>query len=241
MFLAATSMVMSLGKSQVIWDAIPFFEFIQFPWRWLSSGVIWLSLGASYIVFFIGNRGVKIGVMSVILLTSLVTSWWLFQPEKYLENADSLYYADGDRIQTHMSNILQDYIPIQMAAKLDENPKPPLPLVLTSTNPEYEVLAERTHQKLIRTRFSEDGEIELAVANFPGWYAELDGQTVQINEAERGNIQINIPKGEHVLGVAFGSTPVRQVSDGLSAASWLILFFVVLSRHQPHEKIRTHD
>ncbi|GAG29030.1 unnamed protein product, partial [marine sediment metagenome] len=40
------SMLMATFKSQFIWDAIPLFEYVQFPWRYLSLIVVFASIMA---------------------------------------------------------------------------------------------------------------------------------------------------------------------------------------------------
>ena len=97
-----------------------------------------------------------------------------FKPESYLDDPQKMYYTDAKRIRHEMSGILPDYIP----QNLVDEPEPVDQLILSKHPDEYEILVDRTHQKLVRTDFNEDAQLDLAVASYPGWKAEINGQKV---------------------------------------------------------------
>jgi len=161
---------------------------------------------------------------------------YMFQPEGFLDTAESLYYVDPYRIQTHMSGVLQDYIPVQMSPEIKLNPQGQ-PRVITNLGvDEYEVLVNRSQEKLLLTKFSQPTTMELAIADFPGWYAELDGQPLNHTQNAVGAIQLQIPSGEHRVGIVFGSTPLRAASDTVSAVSLIVLLFLFIK-----PRLLSHD
>ena len=64
---------------------------------------------------------------------------------------------------------------------------------------------------------------------YAGWQAVLDGVPTNIEPSEpHGFITVRVPAGQHNLQIYFGSTPVRQISEGVSwlaLASWPPAYF----------------
>jgi len=224
--LLGLSLFMTLLRSQPVWDAIPLLSFIQFPWRWLSGAILFLSLFAGAGVGLITKASWRYALGAVLTLTMIVFNWNYFRPESYLDDASSLYYTDPQRIQQHMSNILNDYVPVQMPDQL----VPPSSLVLQPAAPEPppSLMINRAHEKLLITDFPQETMLEFAMANFPGWRAELDGEPLEIGTTQAGLITVTVPKGEHKLGIIFGSTPVRTISDTITLAAVVILLFLLI-------------
>ena len=73
---------------------------------------------------------------------------------------------------------------------------------------------------------------------FPGWRAWVDGTPVPVGvapaipeqQARPGFIVVDVPPGEHTVGLAFGPTPARLLGEGLSLLSVLVLVSLPL-RH----------
>jgi hypothetical protein len=230
--LVGVSVLMTLEKSKLIWDQVFLLPYIQFPWRWLGGAIVFLSVLIGSVVTFIPVKHFRYGWAALLSVILIVCNWGYFQPELYLSDANALYYTDETRIQEHMSKVLNDYIPSQMPFE----PKPPTNLLFSTAhqaNP-IEVLVDRGHEKLIRTDFSQSALVEIAIGDFPGWQVEVDGQPVAKTTSSRGLISLTVPQGQHLVGVYFGSTPVRQVSDMISGLSLLIFLYLVIDLKTRH-------
>jgi len=58
---------------------------------------------------------------------------------------------------------------------------------------------------------------------FPGWQAYVDGAAVPGSPSPpKGLIEVAIPAGRHDVKLAFGSTPVRDLANGLSLLTWAL-------------------
>lgn len=243
--LLVVSLYMTLEKSLWLWQSLEFFSFIQFPWRWLGPAVMWLSLLVAITPALIPRLPWRYGVTVVLVGVMMIGSWSYFVPEQFLDNAEALYYDDLVRVQTEMSEILPDYIPIQMSDSLAQNPQPRTSLVLNPPLvPEMpvttEVLIDQSHQKLLKTNFPEPTVLELHMADFPGWEVEIDGQVVPKQTTSLGTIAVEVPAASHLVGVRFGETPVRQVADIISVISLVVILYLVLEP-LPLARRRHHD
>ncbi|OIP74441.1 MAG: hypothetical protein AUK08_01500 [Candidatus Pacebacteria bacterium CG2_30_36_39] len=229
--LTLFTLFMSLLKSQFVWEQIEIFKFIQFPWRWLSSAIVFLALLLGSISWLFTNVIVRAWVAGIVVVISVIGSVGFFRPDFYLDNPVDFYYTDPSRIRNELSGILPDYI----SSDMEEKPSIiPDQLIINHEDldaEKYDVLVDRTHEKLIKTSFSTPTKLELAVATYPGWKTEIDGQWWNNSKGVVGNIQIEAPAGEHLVSLRFENTWLRTYSDLISLFSWLILIYLFLPKN----------
>jgi hypothetical protein len=237
------TLFMSLLKSKFLWDVLPLISFAQFPWRFLGPGTVFAGLMVGASVLMIKKKNLRYGwVIFAVLLTMINAKY--FQPESFMTNNDDLYYTDADRIQREMSGILPDYIPVGLDEKIVQ---PVTRVTCTVFNEPLEqycddrlsIVIDRVHEILVSTKSMDSETIHFAVTDFPGWKVEVDGQPVEKKVSEWGTIMVEIPPGEHMIGVYFGSTPVRLWSDIVSALSLVILVGLLVPTTKPLGK--KHD
>lgn len=213
------SLFMTLGKSQFIWDAVEFLKYIQFPWRYYAVMVVFLGLAATLSLQFLPKKVSSYLAVSIILITVSI-NWQYFRPEKYLEDAAVLYYDNPRRVQTHMSEILPDYIPKQMSSALAA------PDRLVSCGEvaceQLNVTSDLTHKKVFLLESSTTQSIQVSIANYPGWQATIDGIPTEVQTAKNGLLEITVPPGKHAISVFFGGTVIRQLADTVSGISSII-------------------
>lgn len=225
-FIAA---FMATTYSKFIWDVLPFFAYIQFPWRWLSVASLFLALCASALIFAIENRIARFiyALVGVVLLA--IVSVTIFKPEKSISGYEEWYYTDRNRISTHMSPVLPDFIPIQVSDEVFAQPvtnSKVLVCELDQSCPfEYTVVSNLTHKKIVQVTLSQPQSIIFATADFPGWQVKLNGVQVEKLISDQGLIQVAVPKGEHEIEIIFENTPVRTTANILSG----IGIFMVLA------------
>ncbi len=238
--LLILSLFMTLEKSRFIWDSLAaLLRVVQFPWRWLSSGIVWIALLIGAGTWFISKKSVRYLYAVIIMLTMFVTTTMYFKPEFFEDVTDAFYYTDPQRIRSHMSSVLSDYIPLQMKLKEPSQQIDPATepyTVMTGETEKTSLLVDHVHEKLIETHFTDPDKISLAVADFPGWTVYLDGKVIEKKRADLGNIIVDVPVGDHLVGVKFENTPVRTFSNILTVLSVGVFFFLVLSPEKKMEK-----
>lgn len=237
------SLFISILKSQFLWDSLPLLPYIQFPWRFLSLSSLSLAMLAAFSLYFFKRRILRF-VFGLILISLIGMNYRYFRPQTYLDEATSLYYIDASKIQTQMSDVLPDYIPKQMISREKL-------LTLGQTLPTawideakqmYTItpLLDRGFEKMFAIEVEEPALLNIKVAAFPGWRAEIDGQEVKtMTNQEIGNLQVPLEEGDHKVSVYFGEfTLPRQIGDALSLLSLAVLFYL----HSPFiRKQRKND
>lgn len=239
-FLLGISLFMTLPNSEVIWDLIKVFSYIQFPWRWLSLAALFLALTVAFVTLMIKNAFQRYFFVLILILITILSSHNFFKPEKYLKDTAEYYYDDPNLIRTEMSKTLPDYIstsigeanisPVALDGEMfmcevrsrvgDEN-----------CDFEFEVLEDLTQQKVVRVNLEADSEIEFAISDFPGWFVKVDGQLVQHNTSDFGVISVPVSAGEHEILLEFKNSRVRAVADRVSLTALAILLSIFFWYH----------
>ena len=233
-FIFLITTLMSLLKTQFIWDKIELFKFIQFPWRWMSISILFFSLMLASKTWLIKNVVIRSWLVGICVVITAFGAVGFFRPEEYLDDSNDFYYTDPMRIRKELSGILPDYISTDMVEKPTLIPEE---LVISQHEQEVIVLADRTHEKLIKTNFKTDEKLELAVTNYPGWSAKIDDQWWNKEKGEQGNIMINVPSGSHLLSLRFENTPLRNWADLVSLLSWLLFIYLVFPAKKITKKV----
>jgi len=242
-FFVFFSLFMSILKSKFIWDQVALLQYIQFPWRFLSLVSLFLATLAALSVYLFKNSKIKY-FYALVLFFILLSNFRYFKPKEFLDDASALYYGDSLKIQNQMSETLPDYIPIQMAEEkilLEKNQRLPTSwLENIQANTEISFLVDRGFEKLVAVNLQNPEILNFKVANFIGWQAELDGQNwpIQTNR-ELGNIQIEVPAGQHKVGIRFTeNTIARQIGNSLSLLALLIslIYFYPFAKDKIQEK-----
>ncbi|MFC1653743.1 6-pyruvoyl-tetrahydropterin synthase-related protein [Patescibacteria group bacterium] len=234
--IIVASMFMATFKTKFIWDNFQLLQYVQFPWRFLSIITIFISLLAGGVVvkrrrFSFTKLPITIGlIISIILLNKS-----FFQPEKFLDNDNALYYSDEKRIQKEMSGILPDYIPETVDYKTTTPPEYRFSLMENGQEKEIKPIINRTHEFLVETPIKENSTFVINIFNFPGWkfyindkeyiprigenlpvfYLDLDSQVIQTDKA-------------YISGI-FTETPIRQISNIISITTLLIISYLYLN------------
>lgn len=233
---------MSILKSKFIWDNIQLLQYIQFPWRFLSIVSLFLAVIAALSIYLFTNKKIKL-LYGFLLMFVLFMSASYFKPKEYLDDSSALYYTGINEVQNRMSETLPDYIPIQMAEEkilLAKNQElPGFWLEDLDSTGKISVIVDRGFEKMLSTDFEKTEVLNFKVANFIGWQAELDGEKWPINTNQKlGNIQLNVPAGQHRVGIYFSeNTIARKIGDMVSVLALLIscVFFYPFAK----DKIQT--
>lgn len=233
LLLTGFTLFMSILKSKFIWEVLPLIEFVQFPWRWLSVSIVFVSLLVGLSLYLIENNKLQKKVSLLLLVVIILGNVGYFKPEKFTDNPSDFYYSDPKLIRTNMSDILQDYIPSQMP-ELGEI-EPIHKLVLNEgLEDQYNVIFNKGHEKLISTNFSDPQLLDIGIADYPGWTVEMDGRDHKSFDrdvkltSDFGNIQIAVQPGPHTIGLKFSGTNLRNITDYVSAISFLIFLYLIM-------------
>jgi hypothetical protein len=99
-----------------------------------------------------------------------------------------------------------------------------------------ELMSVEPEEIVVSVNVPQDAMLSLALMDYPGWTAQLDGGEVDIYRAYGGLSAVYVPAGQHTLTLTFESR-FLPIAAGVSAVSWLLvigcLIFVPPRQHVP--------
>jgi hypothetical protein len=233
------SLVLTLLKTQFLWELLPFARYIQFPWRILMmtmvfmaflAGMVWLSLSKRWRAwYFVLGFG----------LTLLLNARY-FQSEKY-EDYSQYEHAYSERVRAWHSNNLYDYVPSavnffeKQGFYLYKKPTPEfalLPAPVTHLIPDSYLsfvqpasLIDQSTHKRFTIDLPEATNFYVHLAAFPGWQVRINQQVIPLVINEYGLVSMQLPEGKNLVEIRLQDTSVRLVAKAISLLSCLVLFW----------------
>lgn len=215
--MAGVSLFLTHGKSSFIWNYLPGVSFIQFPWRFLSPSVFFLSFLGGFIVLHIsGRKGRALGI--VIIMLAIVFNSQYFRPDKWIDQTDAQYFS-GEWWNVQRSSALQDF----WTADAQNLPSEFAPDHIEFNNGTGStLLAEKKAQSAhyVVTVTSDTANAVLPIMNFPGWKITTNGQEKPFfSTPDLGLVSFSLPQGEHVIEARLSNTPIRSMGNYISLMS----------------------
>jgi hypothetical protein len=206
-------------RSLFIWKLIPFYDFIQFPWRLLFLTTFFTAVLAGAITQVLPKRQGKI-IGFLIIVVSIAFTFTYFAPSQAFYKTDDDYLARFFEDKTYS----EDYL--LLPNWVDERPTSlPISRIEAAGDVQVENIEEinPVHWKA-NVIASETSKITFHAYYFPGWFAEVDGEKTVIEPGKpHGQIEIIVSEGEHIVEFYWAETPLRKTADLISLVSLLLL------------------
>jgi hypothetical protein len=245
-FLFLLSFFLTTPLSRPIWDMVPGFPYLQFPWRWIPMMELSLCLLIGVVLSVDDMPSLKptylkkifIYLLIVPVLMSLVTiSKSKIIPEKLIDK--TMLPAQVQKIVD-----IVEYTPIWVKdmKKIMSEPTNNKVSVITGS-PAIAIREWNSEKRVIDIKANTPVLLRISTFYYPGWKAEIDSIAVPIlTEKESGAMLINIPTGEHMLLLTFSDTPIRYYSKFVSLISIIVLSFLLfLQRRNLHPGKETYS
>jgi len=221
--IGIASVFMALGISRGIWDSIPGFAYVQYPWRLLTAVVFSVSVLGGSVLFWIKQRWAKIGTFAILLIAIPGLNVKLFTPQMTYDKPSD-FYESSEELLWRASKVSDEYLPPSFQ-KPDSFQAVAREILASDSNRGLAVETEintETYTKLhINTQVPMD--VTLNRISFPGWQYWVNGvrQHVRI---ENGLPVTALPAGGSVVEIRFSDTLVRTIGNMLSifAVLWFL-------------------
>ncbi|HWR58370.1 MAG TPA: hypothetical protein VN328_05730, partial [Thermodesulfovibrionales bacterium] len=214
-----------------VWDFLPGFPTLQFPWRWLTvvEVSICLLIGAVF-PHNTGNVAVTLKrPMTYLLITFLLLSLVLLSRSKTLPEE----FVDRILIPMQTKRFIDppiEYTPVwvkDVEGVISETMNERISVISGSAS--ALVTEWKSERRTLRVRASAPSVLRVSTFYYPGWKAWLDGNIIQIEtEEESGAMLLGIGVGEHMLELKFADTPIRFYSKIISLVSFLVFTFLAV-------------
>ena len=214
------SIFMSTSLSLKFWENIHTLQRFQFPWRFIALSAFSSSILVGYFLSLNYKKIFKI--LAIFLLMILAIPMIKIPKNQSLGNDFFFSYAGTTTFHNEATTIWSEGDPFEF---------PENEIEIIGGNGEIKNLNKKSN---IHT-FEANGKSSLQILDnttyFPGWRVEVDGAKVPIQFQDpnhRGLITFDVPKGRHIVKVAFGESPIRLLSDIISLLGFFLLISIIL-------------
>lgn len=227
MFVFFVGIILMSRFSFILWEQLPFFNLVLFPWRFIN---LILICGAFLGAYVVDKFRLKIILAAVFIFIAVFPSRHFWKWQGHIPTDDSYY------INYHGTTTAEgEFTPKGVSESIKEHNTPAIEVI------EGEAQIIELNNKLNNWQFAVDAKnesvIKLANLYFPGWKASIDGKEVSIvsdfkniNLDLRGLIVLRVESGYHNVRVHFEETPIRKTGNLLSLTALVFLFGVFIKR-----------
>lgn len=212
------SFFLMLEFSAPLWERIPIFTNLQYPWRLLSVVIVATPFLSAALFSKFRWRVASIGLAAMAVMLSFSYS----KPVLYASRGDE-YYLSRREFTDGTSSLGNSFSTRWMAWQPDRLKKR---MELVSGDGLI-TMKEEGMTKFVGELVSPlGGIVRTNIAYYPGWRVIVDGRGTSAVPDEKGMISTAIGPGTHTMTVYFSETPLRLVVD---VVSFTCLFWLISS------------
>ena len=244
---AAVSIFFALAASLPIWEAFPPLALIQFPFRLLSLVALFLSLAAAGVVAALLPPSERVSsgpstqrtlspVLLVLGLAIVFASYPYTRPEHtpVTERDQSSQAVYDFEVKYNMvgHTSFAEAPPSQtpkLAAHLADRPLPLARIIQGEGS--VQTLRHGAGSEQVLVNVQSPATLQFFTYYYPGWSATVDGQDTEIRaEGTYALITLDLPAGEHEVGIRLTNTPLRTVAAIISILAAILLVGLLVVR-----------
>ncbi|TSC88576.1 MAG: Integral membrane protein-like protein [Microgenomates group bacterium Gr01-1014_7] len=216
-------------RSTFLWNNLPLLSYFQFPWRFL----ILTTFATPLLIIVFDKFKSKSIIATVIIVLTLITSGSYFRPEDFLGRQDSYFlnrYIPTPSASKEYLETQEEYLRLPKHTQVRPNQNYPLVSVENGEIKKFERLNDL--DALITVESTVSATINYNKYFFPGWVAKIDGKQNKIEIGQPfGQINVNVPPGQHQLKISFEETTFKKALDAISLAGFLVSLGMCFSKN----------
>jgi len=199
-----------LKISLPIWQTVPFMNYFQFPWRFLSLEILIASFLAGSITHFWKSK--IFAIFLILLAFSLGIGY--AKPAHYLYRDDNYYLSRSNFIDgTNSPGNVFNTVYFKGVTKREKEK-----ITFIKGKGSIETKEIKAKSYLFSLKVDSESKIQVNTAYFPGWSVFVDGAKTKIDITNEGLFSFHLLKGDHEVKVRFVNTPIRNFA--------VLLFFI---------------
>ena len=211
--------MMLFRQSHLIWEILPLFKDINYPWTMLAVIGFLMSLCIGYIINIPKTR-----MLGLILLVFSVISLLPFaHPSEYVNRGDD-FYLTNDATTTSSNEFMPLWVKEKPVIRHSEK------IEILSGEGEISGLFVSSKQIGFSAQIKKQAKIRVNTIYYPGWTANVDNKVNLIDyKNNKGLMEISIPPGLHMVTFTFGETRLRMIANVISILSLFIFLSYFLN------------
>jgi hypothetical protein len=217
------SVFFMLPVSRPVWETLPLFAYVQYPWRFLAFAIFGISLMGAGITVLISNRYLRWAAVFVSIGVLLFIEAKHFTPQ-YIYDRNPSDFETAEDLRWRVSKISDEYLP-GAVTRPTESSQYIRDTIPGSDGYTVQTVENRNTYKKFEFRSGWDNEVTVNVADFPGWRYMVNEFTVR-PQLSNGLPRLTVPSGLTVVQMWFTDTPVRTAGNIVSLASVAVCLYI---------------
>jgi hypothetical protein len=209
------TLFLMLSISKPLWQNVPFINYFQFPWRFLSLEILIISFLAGNIVYLRKGKVITWFIVSLSFLLGIG-----YTGVAYYHQRDDGYYTKRSNFIDGTNSPGNAFNTIWFK---DINKREESKLTLSEGIIKSQNLRPTNYSFVIMTGIDQKATINTAY--FPGWKAYVDEKVVDTETTDKGLFSFDLKKRESKVDIKFEDTNIRKLSTLVFTFSLLIAFF----------------
>ncbi|OGE72398.1 hypothetical protein A3H40_04100 [Candidatus Daviesbacteria bacterium RIFCSPLOWO2_02_FULL_38_15] len=224
--VSIASLLMTHNKSAFFWEWFDKLQFVQFPWRFLSIAIFFVSFLGGAIILFL-KKQYRIYFIVAITFLSIFLNFKYFQPENFKYNLSDEDLLKGSEWEFYQQGSLTDYLP-----KNAQEPNKIAPSIPTfNGDAKIENFKKSSNKFEFRAEIKDRTVVDIPVFDFPNWRVFANGLPVKhSNQGEFGTIRIELGSGNYFVNGIFENTWLRVIANSLSVLAVGLVLLISLRR-----------
>ncbi|MDQ3239482.1 MAG: 6-pyruvoyl-tetrahydropterin synthase-related protein [bacterium] len=232
LFIFSTFLITNM--SFWVWTTVPFFNLIQFPWRFLMYASLFVSIIAGGI-FSVLPKIINVRIREYFTVSVLViVCYMLLFPIKINSlktkffNPQGEYKLSSTQIsnQNHLrydaSKISDEFMPKNL-----ERPKNQSQSSTDATQCNVYCALKNIQFTPDRYKFEvsviESGYVYIEKTYYPNFEVTIDGNKSKVHIGVNSNLGVLVPKGEHTVEFLLKNTLIRNLSNTITVVTLVVL------------------
>lgn len=214
------SFFMLSRPSEFIWDALPFLQKIQFPWRWMSVvslfAVVAFSISIPLLFREFRHRERFIAYPAILTIATII----LFNITQIIIPSAPIPYAEFHEVEREIAEqpMFEGWWPTWAKPEaLDIREK------VTAEGRQVDVVDWDPMSRAFLVGKGEPIDVRIATFYYPHWKASVNGVAVNVVPDRFGAISIPIPSRDSVVSLSFREPLLNRFATLLSMIVWLVL------------------
>lgn len=214
------------NKSAFIWEKIPLFAYIQFPWRFLGLAVFCFSLAGGFATQVLSKDIQKVFIVILATVLAIFLNLGFFHEDLWFNINDREQFS-GSRLEQLEASSINDFWPKYGSITPTRVANGP---VFTDGFGQASLVEKGSNSSSFQANVeSEVAVVQWPTAYFPLWQARVDNIKVLTQPTgELGLVTTTINRGQHLVNFRFEDTLVRKIGNLVSLLTFLLLIFVLI-------------
>lgn len=211
--------------SQFVWDALPFLQKLQFPWRWLSAlsfaAVVAFAMSVPRLFALFSGRERLIAYPATALIVTII----LFNITQIIIPSEPIPFAKFTEVEKKVAEepMFEGWWPVWATKEaFSRNDQ------IFAAGRRIEIVSWDNSSRVVKVAGGDPASLSVPIFFYPYWKATVNGEATPVSPNENGVISLPITAEASSVRLYF-EEPIQNYFAGLiSLTAWIVLGLLLI-------------